>query len=189
MITLLKMLNTNRVIRSLSHDAVEPSKQNVIAPVDHFCSVGCNDLSPCVLPMQAAFSLPVKAVLSLSYVPKICNSVVRSIVIDVVNHLRLLPINEKPSKPMTLVFAVLERNASVAGTHWRASNTANFDSAGLFVGLGNPAKNSGFGIVAKEIADRFWNNLASHFESPLNLVRGLTAPTVSTPILSWRAAL
>lgn len=193
MITLLKMFNTNRLICSLSHDAMKVRQQDALAVVEHFVSVSRLSNSNS-LPISARMPRPesasggyfsVKAVLALGYVTKICNSVVSAIMVDVVNNVRLLPVNKEPSKPMGVVKLALKTDPNVAVVSQRASNRALlFAACSLFA-----PKHARVGIIVKEVADRFWNNAFSHLKLPLHLVRGLTAPTVSTPILSWRAAL
>ena len=189
----LQMLKTNRIVRNLSHAPTEVGNQDVFAAVKCFVFVGGlsnPDSSPIFSatprPVNAFWRCLVKVVLSNSYAPKVCYSIIGGVMVDVINYMRLFAVNEKPSNPVGVETLALKTDRNVAVSRWRSSKISHLDSVRR---SSYPSKQARIGIVVKEIADRFWNNLCSHIAPPCGLVRGLVTAITSTPILSWRAAL
>lgn len=195
MIALFKMLNTNRHICDFSHSSAVVSGQNAPASVEDGSFVMslsdfCFRLFVCVIPnpANARTAFLVKNISGLIDVAEVGYSVVRSVVIDVIDDFRLFVASKEPSNPVSQINVRSKHKDNISLTVYCSGNISDFNSVSFGAGLGNPSKQSRFRIVVKEIADRFWNNAYSHFESPLNLVRGLAVGAVSTPILSRGAA-
>jgi len=181
------------MICSLSHDARMPGKQDALAPVQMLAAIRCNSTAIPVFPAAALFDRKpfpanaarnrfVKAVSSVVYVAKVAQPVIRSVMVDVINYFWLFVVGKKPSKSMCKPFLFAQCNTEIAvGMPVRVDSITRLNAVGS---CHLPRKQSRFRIVIKDITDRVWNNLCSHFESPLNLVRGLTVGAVSTPILS-----
>jgi hypothetical protein len=108
-------------------------------------------------------------------------SVIGGVMVKVINLLWLLVMGKKPRKAVAEVLNTFVSNAPIPLAVKRASNVTSFDVSRR---ADKPSEYARFGIVIKDITDRVWNNLCSHFESPLNLVRGAVAPTTVAPILS-----
>ena len=166
------------MISTFSHDAGMPGQQDVVAGVYSFGSVRCKNLF--ALPVDASRAPLVKAIQHVIYVAQVGYSVVGSIVVDVVNNVRLFAMNKIPSKPMGKVGNAAAPNDNVPKPPLCAGNGAYLGS----VIVSNPSEQPRIGIVIKDIADRVWNNLWSHVESPLSVVRGLVTAITSAPILA-----
>jgi len=132
-----------------------------------------------------AFSvICVKSIANSVAFSKIFNSIVSSVSIYVINYCgRLLAVIQKPSKAMRKIISTIKSNNSVSGFFCDASsNIAFVDSPS---GLNKPSKVTRVGAIGQHFTNFLWNNLASqHDTSRIVLVRGLTAATVSTPIIS-----
>ena len=114
---------------------------------------------------------------------KIFNSIVSSVSIYVIDYCgRLLSVMQKPSNSVRKIISTIKSNNSVSGFFCDASSNITFFD--LPCGLSKPPKVTRVRAIAQHFANFLWNNLASqHDTSSIVLVRGLTAATVSTPII------
>ena len=168
------------MICTFSHDAMEVGKQDAFAEVQRLDIYSPRIHAPATVtpPANTVGVASVTEVCAARYAAKIAQSVVCAVMVDVVNIIRLLSVGHKPRDPVSLILdaVVPDGNVAVIGFASGNSTRASF-SADVY----RPAKHSRIGIVIKDITNRVWNNLCSHFELPLNLVRGLTVGAVSTP--------
>jgi len=113
---------------------------------------------------------------------KIRPAIIDRVGIFMINHFgRLLAGHQKPSNTVAFKNLPFVFDAPIAFFASTASNAANYGAA---MRLGLPDKIARFGAVFNYITDRIGYKSRSHAESPLSVVRGLVAPTASTPTLS-----
>jgi len=116
-------------------------------------------------------------------VAQIVPFVVRPVCIFMVNKARrLLSGHQKPSDSVRGVGMPLVINRVVAVFFTKVARLASGWAALRYSSF--PKKFARFGAVFNYITDRIGYKSRSHVESPLSVVRGLAAPTASTPTLS-----
>jgi hypothetical protein len=172
------------MIRSLSHDAMMPSKQDALAAVEVLrlvCgapSTGIAFAGYGTFPVYSAIA-PVKLILADSNASKVCDSVVRPVAVDVVNYRWLLSVMEKPAKSMCKIVCALIPDSKVA-----VRLKATSDGPSLDRPSGNcPSQISRVGIVIKDIAYRIGYKFHSHIAPLCVVVRGAVVGATVTPIL------
>ena len=176
------------MIRSLSHYAMKPGKQDALATVNNVLpfvarvdsaipvrAVGGGLLAG--FPVNAYSPVLIEKVLRLRDVAKVGYSVIRLVAVDVINNLRRLTVNKKPGKAMSKVSAPAYANAGVA------------IRAGLCDGnVAGAGKQPRFRVVRQDISNRVGYKFCSHAESLLSVVRGSVVGATDTPILSQGVA-
>ena len=166
------------------HMPVEVSQQNAVAtgfrPVT---TVG----NPCATAVGSALEInapvvsrPVQLIGLMAYISQIAQSIIGSVVIDVVDNVRLLAVGKEPRQPVSKPDRFLKGDCYIALPINRASNVASLDAATPF---DCPFDDSSFRVIVKEVTDRIRNNFRIHAESPLSLVRGSVVGATDTPIL------
>jgi hypothetical protein len=126
-------------------------------------------------------STPVDGVALEADGSQVCNPVICLVSVDVVKDIgRLFSVVKKPSDAVSKVGRFTKSDSPVP-TVKRPSNIACPD---ILVDPNKPPNITRLWAVAQYFTSTLWNNLCSHFESPLNLVRGAVAPTTVTPIIS-----
>ena len=178
----------DRMTCSFGHDAMKPSKQNALAVVDPVSSV-------CRLYSDMAVSLPVPAdsfapllvekVSAVINIAKIADPVVLPVSVDMINHVRLLSAGDKPSNSVGKVKLPIVRKSYISG----ASSVSRLLSDLGLKSICLPRKISSAGVVMKDISYGVWNNLCSHVELPLSVVRGAVVGATVAPILTWEMSL
>ena len=151
--------------------------------------VAPNSCSPlAVLPKDAAKGLgSVGRVVLGVRDAKIRPAIIGRVGIFMIDHFgRLFAGHQEPRNTMALKNLTFVLDAPITFFASTASNAADFCAA---VGFGLPNKIARFGAVINYITDRFGYKSRSHVESPLSVVRGLVAPTASTPTLSQGVVL
>ena len=165
---------------TLSHDAIKPRGRVVSPVVNRLATSGSSDIPAfdvgSEIPPHYRNSNPVKLIGRVINITQVAKSVVCPVMVDVVNHIRLLIVSKKPADSMSLVESALVLQPKIA----ISSSPASISALGL---AGNVSQKPRFRVVVKVIANRIRDNLSSHFVLPHNLVRGLAVVAVSTPIL------
>jgi len=174
----------NRMIGSLSHDAAKPSSGDVVATVQvphSICRHNATDIISAVeVPVDASAKLSVERILGVTNIAKVCYSVVRGVVVNMVNNIGLGSVNKEPRKPVTAHLLAFVPNPDVSRSVRVASFVASFNSASA-VGSYLPSKVARCGIVINHISDRVWDNVLSHIVLPHGLVRGAVVGATVTP--------
>ena len=93
----------------------------------------------------------------------------------------LLSVVEEPSESVGENLLAPEGDVPVAVSGDSASFTTD---DGIPVNLFDPSEYARVGTVFKVLTGFLWDNLFSHIKPSFDVVRGLVAPTTSTPILS-----
>jgi hypothetical protein len=180
LMTYLRRREGNRMSSTLSHDAVKPSGGVVSPVINRLATSGSSDIPAfdvgSEIPPHYRNSNPVKLIGRVINITQVAKSVVCPVMVDVVNHIRLLIVSKKPADSMSLVENALVLQPKIAISISPASTSA----LGLARGISQKPR---FRVVVKAIANRIRDNLSSHFVLPHNLVRGLAVVAVSTPIL------
>jgi hypothetical protein len=173
------------MIRSFSHDAAKPSRSNVGSGVQRPPLVMGVDVTASArlvaMPVNFLGGFLIKLVQRVVSGAKVAQPVITFVMVDVVNHFRLITICQKPSQPVTKVLPVVVGNLNVTTFADRSSNAPRLDAS---ASIDKPDQISCFRIVAQDIADRFRDTFASHIKPPFDVVRGLRIAVLSTPILS-----
>jgi hypothetical protein len=166
------------------HMPVEVSQQNAVAtgfrPVATVGNPGATAVGSALEVNAPVVSGPVQLVGLMAYVSQIAQAIIGSVVIDVVNNVRLLAVSKEPRQPVGKPRRFLKGDCYIALSINRTSNVASLDAA---TPVDFPFDDSSFRVIAKEIAHRIRNNFRSHAELPLSVVRGLVVRATSTPIL------
>jgi len=135
-----------------------------------------------------SFAVPANAVVSKSVDgiagcvngSQVCNPVVGSIAVNVVEDFwRLLSVMQEPSNTVSKVGASVKAYSSVSPVE-RASNGT---CSNTVASLTEPTQFTRIRAIAQHFTDVLWNNLCSHFVLPHNLVRGLGTAIPSYPII------
>ena len=173
------------MIRSFSHDAAKPSRSDVGSNVQRsLFVVSVNIASPTRLvavPINFLSRLLIKLVHRVVDSAKIAQSVIASVMVNVVNHFRLTTVCQKPCQPVSKVLPVVVGNLNVATFADRSGTTPRLDAS---TSIDKPDQISRFRIVAQDITNRFRDTFASHIKPPFDVVRGLRTAILSTPILT-----
>jgi hypothetical protein len=170
------------MICSLSHDAMIPGKQYALAVVEHFVSVSrpCkHGAIPAASPSNADAVAPVQHILRSADVAEVAGPVVIPNSVDVINFIWLFSGLKKPNYTVRSIPLTLMHDKSVSILLRIASNLSRLSGALI----DKPKKITRIWVVAKDITDRVWNNLCSHAESPLSVVRGSVVGATDAPIL------
>jgi hypothetical protein len=113
-------------------------------------------------------------------ISKIRSSVVISIMINMVNNMRLFTMKNAISNAMGFIRFAPVSNNSVSGVSVNGTSQLAPVSVSKFI----PSKRPSIGVVIKDIAERLRYKSDSHSDtSYVSLVRGLAVVAVSTPIL------
>ena len=174
----------NRMILSLSHDARVPSEQDAFAGVEVSVTKVRNDIGvnapaiALVSPCNASGLLSVAPVVFVVRRAEMLQSVIGGVMVKVINLWRLLVMDKKPRKAVREVTGLFVSNAPITFGVKRSSNVTSFDVSRR---ANNPSEYARIGIVIKDIADRVWNNLCSHAELLLSVVRGAVVGATVTP--------
>ena len=181
------MRETEGVIRSLSHDAMEVRQQDALAVVQFSPSVFGNNaevrvFSPALRlsdpsPANAGFAPSVEAVHRAGGIPDFGQSVVMRRVMDAVNLNWLLAMGNKVGNAVRKIFCSAVSQIAVSIFSERASLLAGSLSF-------SPSENARFRVVRQDISDRVGYKFRSHLKSPLHLVRGSVVGATDAPILS-----
>jgi hypothetical protein len=123
---------------------------------------------------------PVQLIGLVGYVTKIAQSIVSSVMVDVIDNIRLLAVGKEPRQPVSKPDRFLKGDCYIALPINRASNVASLNAA---TPVDCPFDGSSFGVIAKEFTDRIRDNFRSHAENLLSVVRGLVVGATSTPII------
>ena len=177
------------MIFPFSHDAMKPGKQYALAVVDHALPI-----SRCPIAVGHAFDAlrlegdahsagQVQTIKRCIDVAKVGYSIISTIMVDVVNHIRLFAVDKEPSKSVRMIIDSIYFNAHIS----RAVNAARGLAYPRFMVRPSAYENARIGIVIKDISNRVRDNLCSHAELPLSVVRGLVTAITSTPILPRNA--
>jgi hypothetical protein len=114
------------MIGTFSHDSAKPSCSDVVASVKVSHAISGYNVPPAlsrrIRPVNACHALPVQLVLSVINIAKVGYSIIGSVVIDMVNNVRLFAVNEKPSKAVAFVLDAFVRDSYVA----RGMNVSSF---------------------------------------------------------------
>ena len=161
-----------------SHDARMPGKQDAFAGVKPTPPVRCKNSS--ALPVDAHAAPLVKAVQYVIDIAKVGYAIVRAVMVDMVNDVRLFAVDKKPSQPMSVVDGAQSANCNVA---MRSDATRGFANPRLVV-VSNPSEHPGFRVVRENIAQRIWYKFCSHIVLPHGLVRGSVVGATDAPILT-----
>lgn len=114
------------------------------------------------------------------HVAKIAKSVIKRIAVYMVNNVRLLIVSKKPRNAVGQVALPVKKYDPVSGTALcGASNRSSSAVASANFIEYLPC----FGIVSEVMMNRIRNNLRSHAELPLSLVRGSVVGATDSPIL------
>ena len=172
------------MILPFGHDARMPGKQDALAVVEPAPLVLSHDSGVAVslaVPNDPVRLSAVEVIGTRVNAAKVRYAVIKSIVIDVVDYVGLFAVIEKPREAVRKIAAAINVDAEVfTGARQRAGNVASFPGPVA----GKPGQSARFRVVGENVADRIWYKFCSHLKSPLDLVRGLTAATVSAPILT-----
>jgi hypothetical protein len=183
----LRARKTDRMTLPYSHNAAKVGNKNIVTAIDAFVFVSsvCVPVrfaaSPVIFsPCNALHSAPVELIVAAVRSAKVAKAVVAGISIRMINHGRLLVMNKKPGNAMGHVPLSVVRDLDVPVRQATPGNHAGLDA---FPNANAPSKFARIGIVIKDIANRVWNNLCSHAESPLSVVRGSVVGATDAPIL------
>lgn len=172
------------MILPFSHDARMPGKQDALAIVDGACpvfSIHGSVTVPLPVPVDPVIAPLIKRVSPVINAAKVCYTVIKSIAVDVVYDLWLLPATKKVANTVSKILLSVEADAPVfTGSADRPGNVASLSSSVA----SQPSKVARFRVVRQDISNRVGYKFCSHAESLLSVVRGLTVGAVSTPILS-----
>ena len=114
---------------------------------------------------------------------QIAYSIIVNNLIDVVDYCwRLLSVVDHPRNTVSHVPFALMGEGDVTEIVSAVTEVASFTDPAVCVDFVPDFPS--FGVVGIEVCDVRRDNSTSHFESPLNLVRGSVAPTTDAPILS-----
>ena len=160
----------------MSHCQSEKPHENVFPVVNFFTSVAA---LPVALVKSKTLFFYVKHISRCVYIPKVLKSVISFISVDVVNHFRLFAVSKKPSKPVGIPSFFKKADLHISFT---TDHTCNITSNSV-TPINLPRKDASIFVVVKDFSDGIWNNLCSHFKSPLDLVRGVAGATAIAPII------
>ena len=178
------MFDTNRKISNHSHAPTEVSQHDVLALIDPSASVVSvpkRFLASWVRIESRSPQISVQLLLRGGHNTQVDDSVVSLVAVDVVNHSGLLAVVHKVRNAMSKIFSPTDIEIPISAVRYSSSSLAYvIRTARIFVG-----KDARIWVVGEKIVNAIRNGFKcfSHIAPPCGLVRGLTAPTVSTPIL------
>ena len=172
------------MICSDCHDSFEVRLEDVAPLVEMPASVFGVDVVPVVgvlgpNPSYITNARSVNGVFRRSDSTKVRDSIVVAAMINMVKKVRLITMIKKPANAVRLIGDALVSNDSVPMSGVNGSGNFALVSP-CFV---RPSQITRFWVIAKDIANRVWNNPTSHIKPHFDLVRGLAVVAVSTPII------
>ena len=163
---------------------VEVSQQNAVAtgfrPVATVGNPSATAVGSALEVNAPVVSRPVQLVGLMAYVSQIAQAIIGSVVIDMVDNVRLLAVSKEPSKPVGKPIRLLEGDGYVANSVNGTGSVSSLDAArSVYL----PLDMSCFRVIAKVFANGIRDNFRSHAELLLSVVRGAVVGATVTPIL------